>query len=200
MTEGEAPPLKASDADRERTLETLREAATDGRLTFEELAERAGMVQSARNREELAAATADLGEAAPSPAAEPTRHTAVLSSIDRRGRWRLEPASRFTAVLGSIRLDLTDAVMPGPDVEIEVISVLGSTELIVPEGVHVDVSGSSVLSGRMLDTVGTPPPGAPTLRVRATAVLGSLSVRTRGRGMHLGLPGIPPPPPPLPRP
>jgi hypothetical protein len=199
MTEGEAPPLKASDADRERTLEQLRDAATDGRLTFEELADRAEMVNAARSRDELAAATADLGEAAPATSAEPTRHVAVLSSIDRRGRWRIEPASRFTSVLGSIRLDLSDAVIPGPDIEIEVVSVLGSTELIVPEGVHVDVSGTNVLSGRMLDLVGTPPPGAPTLHVRATGVLGSLSIRTRGRGMHLGLPGLPTAPP-LPRP
>jgi hypothetical protein len=87
-------------------------------------------------------------------------------------------------------------VIPGPDVEIEVVSVLGSAELIVPEGVHVDVSGSSILSGRILNLGGTPPPGAPTLRVRATAVLGSLSIRTRGRGMSIGLPGLPP----LPRP
>jgi len=210
MSEGGGQPLRTGDADRERTLQALRDAASDGRLTFEELAERTELVHSARTHEELAAATADLG-GPPSEhaAAEPSRQLAVLSSVERGGRWRLEPRSRFTAVLGSIRLDLSEAILPGPEVEIEGVSVLGSAELVVPEGVHVDVTGNAFFSGRTLAMVGTSSPGAPTLQVRASGVLGSLTIRTRPRMLDLlkdsardlagGLlrpPGPPPPPPP----
>ena len=46
-------------------LALLRDASVDGRLTIEELAESAEHVSTARTRDEVAAATADL--AAPSP-------------------------------------------------------------------------------------------------------------------------------------
>ena len=47
------PNLRASDAERERTADTLRTAATEGRLTFVELEERLSSVYAARTRSEL---------------------------------------------------------------------------------------------------------------------------------------------------
>ena len=62
-------PLRASDAERERTVELLRAAAGDGRLTLEELAERVEGALVAKTRDALEPLTADL----PSPALAPTR-------------------------------------------------------------------------------------------------------------------------------
>lgn len=63
--------LRASDAERERTVATLRSHAGDGRLTVEELAERTEAALGARTRAELTALTADLPRARPS--ADPGR-------------------------------------------------------------------------------------------------------------------------------
>ena len=52
--------LRASDAERERTLTELRGHASKGRLTVEELAERTDAALAARTRGELDALTADL--------------------------------------------------------------------------------------------------------------------------------------------
>jgi Domain of unknown function (DUF1707) len=174
--------LRASDADRDRALELLREASVDGRLTVEELTERAERVQLARTHGDLAAATSDLAPAPPAPAApveESVQHRAILSSLVREGRWRPARRNRFVAVLGSVRLDMREAVLPGPEVEIDLVSVLGSAEVLLPEGVHVEVSGGGALSSEDVRIAGDPPPGAPVVRIRAGGALGSVAVRSR---------------------
>lgn len=187
------PPLRASDADREQVIALLRQASVDGRLTVEELADRAELASEARTYEELRAIAADLlpGGRLPtavSPGAaaalggEVERHRAVLSSMDRRGRWVLAPRSRFAATLGSVTLDLRHAVLPGPEIEIELKAVLGSCELLVPEGTDVRVSGGNVLGSCELHLgAEAPPPGAPIVRVIVGGALGSVEVRSEAR-------------------
>jgi uncharacterized protein DUF1707/cell wall-active antibiotic response 4TMS protein YvqF len=171
-------------------MEVLREAAGDGRLTVEELADRVGAAHGAVTRSELAALTADLPAARRPRPARPEgagpRQRAVLSSLERRGRWRLEPGARYAAVLGTVRLDLRDAVLPGPDVLLEVRAVLGSVEVIAPEGVEVEVTGADVLATRDVQLHGAPPqPGAPVVRIHATNILGSVHVCTRRKALDL---------------
>jgi hypothetical protein len=52
--------VRASDAERARVVDLLRDASTQGRLTIAELEERTGRALGARSRAELAALTADL--------------------------------------------------------------------------------------------------------------------------------------------
>ncbi len=52
--------IRASTADRERVVDVIKEAFTEGRLTQEECGERAGQALSARTYGELAALTSDL--------------------------------------------------------------------------------------------------------------------------------------------
>jgi Domain of unknown function (DUF1707) len=72
------PEMRASDADRDRVLDMLREAAGDGRLTSDEFDERMEAALSSRTLGELAALTADLG---PGPAgrAQPRRRPRTWS-------------------------------------------------------------------------------------------------------------------------
>lgn len=176
-----ADPLLASDADRDIALALLREASVDGRLTLDDLAERAELVHRARTRDDVAAATAGLAPALPARDEGPEVHRAVLSSLVREGRWRLAPRNRFSAILGSVRLDLREAVLPGPVVEIEAQAVLGSVELLVSEGVQVHVTGGAPLSSQDLRVEGTPREGAPLIRIHYSGALGSLAVRSRPR-------------------
>jgi hypothetical protein len=186
----ERPSLRATDADRERVIALLRQASIDGRLTVEELAERAERAEQARTHDELAAITADLVPAgalavAPTGAGIGERvevHRATLATLERRGRWRLPPRSRFVAVLGSVQLDLRQAVLPGPEVEIELKAVLGSCEVVVPPGTDVRVSGGNAL-GACTFHLGeeAPPPGAPVVHVRIAGALGSVDVRAEPR-------------------
>ena len=66
--------LRASDADREQFVESLRRHHADGRLTTEELTERTGKAYAARTFGDLDALTTDpppLQPPAPRPSAEP---------------------------------------------------------------------------------------------------------------------------------
>jgi Domain of unknown function (DUF1707) len=67
--------LMASDADREKVVDTLKAAFARGRLTKEELDLRAGQTFAARTNADLAALTADLpaGPASTHPAPKPAR-------------------------------------------------------------------------------------------------------------------------------
>ena len=67
--------LRASDADRDQVLESLKTAFVQGRLTIDELDERAGQALVSRTYGELAALTADIpsgpARAVPRPPAAP---------------------------------------------------------------------------------------------------------------------------------
>jgi hypothetical protein len=172
--------MLASDADRDMALALLREASVDGRLTLEELAERAVLVNRARTRDEVAAATADLdGPAVLALPEELVKQRALFSNFTRQGRWRIAGRSRYSGVFGNVKLDLREAVLPAPEIEIEAKAVFGSIEVIVPEGVHVELLGGAALSSQELKVEGRPPEGAPVIRIHHRGFCGSLAVRSR---------------------
>ena len=118
--------LRASDADRERVAEVIRQAAGDGRLTMEELDERLDAVYAAKTYAELEPITRDLpqtpGGAAPAPAhvpsgdpqrfgGEPTSHGAfaIMGGFSRRGDWVVPEEFTAFAFMGGGEIDLRDA-------------------------------------------------------------------------------------------
>ena len=68
--------FRASDADREQVIDTLKVAFVQGRLTRDELDARAGQTFASRTYAELAAVTADI-PAGPPAAREPTAQPAA---------------------------------------------------------------------------------------------------------------------------
>jgi hypothetical protein len=134
--------LRASDQDRERVAETLREAAGDGRITLDELGERADLVYRARTLGELEKVVADLRppEAGPlAPAAEPAplRLSSRGRTVARAGRWTVPRrmtvrASRW----GTVKIDFTSADCPHREivVEVDITSWFADIVLTVPHG------------------------------------------------------------------
>jgi hypothetical protein len=204
---------RASDAEREAVVARLRDAAGEGRLTVEELAERIDAAYAARTRAELEPLTADLpvpGErtgfapaaaAAPGPVA-PARSASrlvfgILGGGDHKGRWRVPARMTVINVMGGADLDLREAVLEGPEVEITVWSLMGGSTITVPEGVHVELEGFALMGGNDLRLESADaPPGAPVVRVRAWSLMGGTDVRTRSsrRRRRHGLPEPPEPP------
>ena len=78
--------LRASDADRERVIDALKDAFAQGRLTKSELARRAGQALGSKTYADLARATAGIpaGRAAPAP---PRQHAAAPPA--RRVNWKM---------------------------------------------------------------------------------------------------------------
>jgi len=176
-----SPTTLASDAERDRVAFVLRDAVVAGRLTLEEFSERVGVAQSARTHGELAALQADLpSEPRSHPSeAQTSHHRAVCSRLVRRGPWALDARMSFRSVFGTIDLDLRQATLPGPEVELAIHNVCGTVTVLVPAGVDVRVEGGGWCASQVVDTPTVrPASGAPVLRIRASGPCGTLYVRS----------------------
>ncbi|MFE0946058.1 DUF1707 SHOCT-like domain-containing protein [Streptomyces mutabilis] len=187
--------LRASDADRDRIADMLRDALAEGRLTADEHAERVEGVLAARTVGELdvfvrdlPAAHAGRHTAAPAPhrpAAGPVRAepdenvVAVFSSAVRRGRLRAGRRIHAYAVFGSVEIDLTEALFEHQQVVIKAFSVFGSVEVRVPENVSLRGAGGGVLGSFEVDAVDSAEAEAPIVYVDGWAVLGSVEARPK---------------------
>jgi Domain of unknown function (DUF1707) len=187
--------LRAADADRDRVAELLRQAAAEGRITFDELDERISQAYAAKTFADLEALTSDLpgpGVSAPVPAVPgyqpadvptgthaPTISLAILSGTKRAGPWLVPPAYTAVAVCGGVELDLRDAKFSAAEVTIQAFCLMGGVSITVPEDMAVDVSGVGIMGGFDHHASGPGAPGAPHLKVVGFALLGGVEVKRR---------------------
>jgi hypothetical protein len=177
--------VRASDAEREATIVRLRDAAAEGRLTLEELAERVEAADAARTRSDLGSLVTDLPVAsAPSSAVAPVPPTrrlyGILGGNTLSGPVRLGAEIRVINVMGGADLDLTDAVLTEGELTIHVISLWGGSNIHVPDGVHVEHHGVGVLGWDEVEPAAEErdsPPGAPVVRVRSVSIMGGTDIR-----------------------
>jgi Domain of unknown function (DUF1707) len=177
--------VRASDAEREATVMRLRDAAGEGRLTLEELAQRVEAADGALTRDDLARMVADLPAAleparAGSPAVPTRRLYGILGGDTLSGPVRLGAECRVINVMGGADLDLTEAVLVEGEVTIRIFSLWGGSNIIVPHGVHVEHWGRGLLGWDEVDPPGegeAPPPGAPVVRIRSVSIMGGTDVK-----------------------
>ncbi len=187
--------LRASDADRERVVDLLAQAAADGRLTWEEHAGRVQRAYTARTLGELAKLTEDLA----GPDAQPFRLdasravTAVFATQRREGRWVVPDRLVVTAVGGQVVLDLREALLHGQRTMMYATALGGQVHLLVPAGISVQMHGMPGLAalaggpdqaaeqGRPAERrrpAPAPPAGSPVIELHTLTVLGRIHVRT----------------------
>ncbi|MFF0202321.1 DUF1707 domain-containing protein [Streptomyces sp. NPDC005017] len=191
-----AAELRASDADRDRIADILREALAEGRLTADEHAERVEGALAARTVGELEVLIRDLPAAhAPRPSAPytaPHRPTAgaipidpdenvvaVFASAVRKGRWRAGRRIHAYAIFGSVEIDLSEALFEYQQVVIKAWSVFGNVEVRVPENVSLRGTGGGVLGNFEVAPLDATDPEAPVVFVDGWAVLGNVEARPR---------------------
>lgn len=188
-----AAELRASDADRDRIADILRDALAEGRLTADEHAERVEGVLAARTVGELEVFVRDLPAGhprraapaaarpipAPVPADADDHVVAVFSSAVRKGRWRAGRRIHAYAVFGSVEIDLSEALFQYQHIVIRAWSVFGSVEVRVPENVSLRGTGGGVLGSFEVDHLDAEDPDAPVVHVDGWAVLGSIEGRPR---------------------
>jgi hypothetical protein len=165
--------VRASDAERDQTVEQLREAAAEGRLTMEELADRIEAAAGATTRGELVRLTQDLPAPLPARATEPLK-LRMVGDIKRSGGWIVPPEMDLRSWLGNVTLDLREARISATEVHIRV-RTLGSIDLLVPEGVEVDVQARTRF-GKLKQENRAAAPGAPRV-VLTGRTWGDIKVR-----------------------
>jgi hypothetical protein len=174
--------VRASDAERDATVARLRDAAGEGRLSLEELAERVEAADGALTRADLASLVSDLPAESTSaaPAAQTRRLYGILGGDTLSGRVRFGPEARVINVMGGADLDLTDAVLADGEVTIRVFSIWGGSNIHVPDGVHVEHHGVGILGWDKVEPPAEgrePPPGAPVVRVRSVSIMGGTDIK-----------------------
>ncbi|MGW2780525.1 DUF1707 SHOCT-like domain-containing protein [Streptomyces populi] len=197
----ELPELRASDADRERVAEQLRDALAEGRLDMEEFEERLEATYAARTYGELAPITRDLPGAATAPRVSMVKQpvddgswgsrivggegssswaVAVLSGFERKGRWTVPKRFNSFAFMGGGEIDLREANFADREVVINCVAFMGGLNVIVPPGVEVVVRGIGVMGGFDHREEGRPgDPGAPRVVVTGFAFWGGVGVERK---------------------
>lgn len=210
------PELRASDADRDRVVERLRDAVAEGRLDMEEFEERLEAAYTSRTYAELEPLTRDLpvagGAAAlPTPVAAsgsswPARiggrgssgyAVAVMSGFQRKGAWTVPARFNAVAFWGGGELDLREANFAEREVVINCVAIMGGIEITVPPGVEVEVRGFGLMGAfDQRDSTGPVEPGAPRVVVTGLAFWGGVEITTKppkrrepgpGHSLHKGL-------------
>jgi hypothetical protein len=173
------PAIRVSDEERERSIVLLRDAVVSGRLTLEEFSERVGQAQIAKTDGDLTQLTLDLPAQVPVPAViTHAKHRAIFSKLVRRGSWEIPERSSWRSLFGTIVLDMRDARLAGPVVELDIYNLFGTVTVLVPAGVQLDVEGGAPFASQVIEPPSRPPPtGAPRLRIRASGPGGTLYIR-----------------------
>ncbi|MGZ9931149.1 DUF1707 SHOCT-like domain-containing protein [Streptomyces sp. NC-S4] len=196
------PELRASDADRDRVVERLRDAVAEGRLDMDEFEERLEAAYKSRTYAELEPLTRDLpAPAAGGPVARPSSSAAgepwtgriggggssatavaVMSGFQRKGRWTVPARFDAVAFWGGGQLDLREADFAQREVVINCVAVMGGIEITVPPGVELDVRGFGFMGAfDQRDNPGPVEPGAPRVVVTGFAFWGGVEIKVKKR-------------------
>ncbi|WP_342373413.1 DUF1707 domain-containing protein [Propioniciclava soli] len=202
MSTPDSGAIRIGHAEREQAVETLREAAADGRLTLEELDGRIEGALAARTRDDLRPLLADLlpptdVELVVNTAAlqarqragepgwawqDPLVLTARWDDVVRAGPWEVPPFLELHPVASNVKLNFVDARLTSEIVDVVVHGGAGDAILIVPDGWGADVSRVEKGLGTIKSVVDTRPVGRePLLVVRGKGALGTIKVRHPNR-------------------
>ncbi|HUN35982.1 MAG TPA: DUF1707 domain-containing protein [Trebonia sp.] len=189
--------MRASDSDRERVAEALREAAAEGRLDLEELNDRLDLVFAAKTYAELEPITADLPTMSPNRGTRPetrpdssginryggeaSEHVAVaiMGGFSRKGSWVVPPVMSAVAIMGGGELDLRDARFSERVVTIHVTAIMGGIEITVPDDARVEVNGIGIMGGFDHSATGEGSADGPTIIINGLAFWGGVEVKRR---------------------
>ena len=101
------------------------------------------------------------------------------ASSTPHGRWRADHDILAVSLLGSQRLDFTQAILDEGETRLTVIHFVGGTRIRVPPGVDTTVDGVSILGRRHVEVDHNPAaPSRQRLRITAFTMLGHLEVET----------------------
>lgn len=173
--------------DRDRVVEVLRVAAGDGRLTPEELDERLEAALTARTYSELAVLTTDLPTAGGKTvgyrqvpeAKELVRIDCGAATATRDGQWVVPQRLDVRVTSGSVKLDLTNAIITSPVLALDAEVHSGHLLLVTRPGIEVDTDDVAVKGGivRVQPQSATDTPVILRIHVSGSVTSGTLRAR-----------------------
>lgn len=184
--------LRASDADRDRIADILREALAEGRLDSAEHSERLDRAYTAKTLGELEPLVRDLPvgrTASPAPAArgfagdgsgENPNLVGILGGAERKGRWRVGHRITAVAIMGGVEIDLSEATFTAPELVIHCTAVMGGVSIKLPENVTLRGGGViGIMGGSDIKAYESTEPGAPVVRIDGVAFWGGVEAKAK---------------------
>ncbi|OYO15907.1 hypothetical protein CGZ94_04265 [Enemella evansiae] len=179
--------LRAGNDDRERAIAVLQEAYAEGRLSVEELRDRAAAAQQAVTFADLDALLADLPVAGASVSHQSQPGSSMENpliidagwSIEKRdGDWQIPEFLLLRGSAGSVKLNCLAARTTHQVIHVWVDGGMGTVRIVLPDGWAADTSGVIKSMGTVRNKVDdTPLAGRPILVVNGQAGMGTLIVR-----------------------
>jgi len=190
-TTGDGDPvggIRASDAERDATVDRLSAATGAGRLTLEEFSQRMEQATAAKTRAELDRLVADLpvdtGSASTTVATQsrttPSWHVSPVGGLSVSGPWRMDRHVISVSIVGGAHLDLSQAQLAAPEVTLTKVSLVGGVWVEVPQGIRVQVSRFSLVGGTRIAGGPEPGPGAPIVHINAFSLVGGVHITRSG--------------------
>jgi class 3 adenylate cyclase len=103
-----------------------------------------------------------------------------MSGSKAKGRWRVGKSVTAVAVMGGCELDFRQAQIEAAEVRVTAVAVMGGIDIIVPEGIAVELTGFPIMGGKGLKVAEVPIlPGSPVITVRAFPIMGGVGVRSK---------------------
>lgn len=169
--------VRASDADRDRAVASLREHLAAGRLTLEEFTERTSAALAATTTADLDLPLRELPAVA-TTRRRPTRFLfALFGSTERGGRLRLRRRALCISLFGNVDFDLRQATLEGDVITIVGLAAFAALDVYVPEGVEVDLHGLTIGGHKNANGADVAPlPGTPLVRIYAFGVFCGMDV------------------------
>jgi hypothetical protein len=204
MEKGQADSGQPLGRTRQVTIDALCEHFANDAIPVEEFERRVDAAHKASSVEGLKELLRDLpggnlpvpasGSPAPAPRPRPgvaaSVHqkengfvVAVLGGAVRKGRWTPARRNFAMAVMGGAELDFREATLPPGVTEVQVFTVMGGVEIIVPPGVNVESHGIGIMGGfEHKAEDGAYDMNAPVLRIAGLAVMGGVDISVRHPG------------------
>lgn len=186
---------------RQSVIAQLAEHFAADNLSVEALEERLDRAHQAATLDDLRVLVSDLPVVHPgaTPVAAPRTYVSpatgthvaerqvivgIMGGAERKGVWTPARQTFVLALMGGAELDYREARLPPGVTEVNVFAIMGGAEIIVPPGVHVDMSGFALMGGFTQTGYAPPPtdPNAPVLRVAGFALMGGVEVNIRYPG------------------
>jgi hypothetical protein len=194
--------MRVSDDDRHKVAEVLRTAAGEGRLDLHELDERLEATYAAKTYGDLVPLTADLpvrptdglptlpGQVAPAnrPGAAMVPATTYQSSLSfmgdctRRGVWRVPEQHTAFSMMGSVTLDLREALFEAREVTINAVAIMAGIDIVVNAHTQVVVDGVGIMGdfSQARDKVPAEiTASSPVVRVKGMALMAGVNVKRK---------------------
>lgn len=110
---------------------------------------------------------------------ESEKMISVLAETDRSGVWEVPKLIKVYSILGSAKIDFTDARFSSPNVRIKIFSLLGSERIFVPENVNIVSKAVCVLGSVKNRAASMAHSQAPTITVEGIIILSDLTIKIR---------------------